>query len=126
MRTIARYIGVGAVAAAVDISLFGLFAGYLGFNYLLVGLATFVLATALNYSMSIRYVFVSGVRFARNEEILLVFAISFVGLILNQLALYVGIELLQMRIIVSKLVATGAVFAWNYTARSRFVFNHQR
>lgn len=122
MIKLARYLGVGATAAAVDISLFSFFAGYLGFNYLVVGFFTFVLATAVNYVLSVRFVFESGIRFARHHEVMLVFGISAVGLALNQLVLYLGIGVLRMDLVLSKLAATGAVFGWNYTARSRWVF----
>jgi len=122
MIRLARYFGVGATAAAVDISLFFLFAGHLGYNYLVVGFVTFVMATAVNYMLSVRFVFESGIRFARHHEIMLVFGISAVGLVVNQIILYIGIGVLRLDLILSKVAATGAVFAWNYTARSRWVF----
>ena len=81
-----------------------------------------MLATAVNYLLSVRFVFKSGVRFARRHEVMLVFAVSAVGLALNQLMLYVGISVLRMDLMLSKNAATGAVFGWNYTARYRFVF----
>ena len=122
MRRLTRYLGVGGAAAVVDISLFAWFAGRLGYNYFVVGCFTFILATAVNYLLSVRFVFESGIRFARHHEVLLVFAISTVGLALNQAVLYLGIGVLEMDLVLSKLVATGAVFGWNYAARSRFVF----
>ena len=125
MRQMVRYLGVGACAAALDISLFALFAGYLAYNYLAVGALTFMLATLVNYLLSVRFVFRSGVRFARHHEVLLVFAVSVVGLVLNQLMLYVGISALRMNLLLGKVAATGAVFGWNYAARYRFVFRER-
>ena len=122
MKRLVQYFGVGATAAAVDISLFWLFAVYLGYHYLIVGLFTFILATAVNYVLSIRYVFESGVRFSRHHEVLLVFAVSAIGLAVNQLVLYVAVGLLRFDVLLSKLIATAAVFSWNYMVRSRFVF----
>ena len=122
MKRIVRYFGVGAVAAAVDISLFALFAGYFRYPYLVVGCFTFILATAVNYELSVRFVFQSGVRFARRHEVMLVFAISAVGLALNQAMLYVGVGVMQANLVLAKVFATGCVFLWNYAARSRFVF----
>jgi putative flippase GtrA len=122
MKRLTRYLGVGAAATVIDISLFALFASALRYNYLLVGCATFLVATAANYALSVRYVFESGVRFERHHEILLVFAVSTIGLALNQLVLYSGVEYGHLHPIVSKLMATGIVFGWNYLARSHFVF----
>ena len=44
-----------------------LFAKLLGYNYLVVGCAGFILATAVNYFLSIRFVFRSGARFSKKE-----------------------------------------------------------
>ena len=126
MIRVAKYFGVGAVAAAVDLSLFTLFAGWLGYNYLVVACFTFVLATAVNYALSVRFVFESGVRFVRHHEIALVFAVSAIGLAINQAVLYAAVEFARLHVIAGKLVATAAVFAWNYLARSRFVFRGSR
>jgi len=117
MIRVAKYFGVGAVAAAVDLSLFTLFAGVLKYNYLIVACVTFV---------SVRFVFESGVRFVRHHEIALVFAVSAIGLALNQTVLYAAVEFARLHVVLGKVVATGVVFLWNYLARSRFVFRVSR
>lgn len=125
-----RYFFVGGAAAVVDIGLFYLCAGILGWNYLIVGTCSFILATLVNYVLSVRVVFQSGVRYSRHHEIILVFLISGAGLLLNQLILYLGvrtldIEPLATRLLAAKLIATAGVFLWNYFMRSRFVFAAQ-
>jgi putative flippase GtrA len=120
-----RYAFVGGTASLVDFSVFAIFAKWLGFNYLWVGAAGFVLATAVNYVLSIRHVFVSGACFRRELEIVLVFAVSAVGLGINQLILYVGIGKLGTEMLLTKVFATGVVFLWNYTARNHFVFRQK-
>lgn len=117
-----RYFFVGAAAAAVDIGLFALLVHAFGFHYLLVGAVTFVLATGVNYALSVRVVFQSGVRFARAQEIALVFAVSAIGLAVNQVVLFVGVEQLSLPPVLAKVMATGTVFFWNYWARAHFVF----
>src|SRR5258708_18315614 len=85
---IVRYFFVGAAAASLDISIFFVFAKLAGLNYLIVGCVGFVLATLLNYVLSVRHVFQSGIRFSRRNEVLLVFAVSTVGLAINQFVLF--------------------------------------
>ena len=75
-----RYAAVGGAAALIDFLLFAVFAKILGFNYLLVGAAGFIIATTVNYFLSIRFVFRGGVRFGFHKEIFLVFLISPDGL----------------------------------------------
>jgi putative flippase GtrA len=123
---VARYLVVGGVAAIVDISLFMLFAEGLGLPYLRVSAATFVLATLVNYWLSIRLVFVSGARFRRRWEVALVFAVSTIGLGLNQVILAFSVEKLATGLLAAKLLATGMVFFWNYFARRVLVFGAVR
>jgi putative flippase GtrA len=117
-----RYFGVGAVAAAVDIGLFGIFARCLGFPWFPVALFSFTLATFVNYFLSVRHVFTSGVRFAPHQEFVLTFAISAVGLALNQGMLWWLIEGFHIDILFSKVLATGTVFFWNFAGRNFFIF----
>ena len=122
LRRIARYFFVGGVAACVDIGLFMLGASVLGLPYLRVGAFSFILATLVNYFLSVRIVFVSGVRFTKRWEIVMVFVVSAVGLGLNQLILAYGVETVHLALLAAKLVATGVVFSWNYLARRFIVF----
>ena len=119
---IVRYFCVGAVAAAVDIGLFTVFARLLGYNYLLVAGCTFVLATLVNYSLSVRHVFESGSRFGRILELALVFAVSAIGLAINQGVLFLAVDHFGLDLVLSKILATAVVFIWNYQARANFVF----
>lgn len=117
-----KYFLVGGIAAFVDIGLFYLGAGAMRWNYLLVGTVSFILATLVNYVISVRVVFQSGTRFSRNNEVALVFLVSTIGLAINQMILYICISHLAVPILPAKLVATCCVFLWNYFLRSRFVF----
>jgi putative flippase GtrA len=122
MRGLGRYFVVGGVASAVDIGVFLAFAKYLGLPYLRVAAASFLLATLVNYILSVRFVFVSGQRFRRRWEVALVFAVSGAGLAWNALILWGCVELAHLDLLPAKLVATGVVFFWNYFARRMFVF----
>ena len=119
---IVKYFFVGGAAAAVDIGLFSLCAVYLGWPWLPVSITTFILATLTNYYLSINFVFDSGIRHKKHIEIAGVFAVSTLALLVNQATLYLAIEVFNLNLIVSKVIATGVVFFWNYYGRSKFVF----
>lgn len=120
--TIVKYFFVGGTAACIDIGLFAYFAAYLGWPWLPVSVASFILATLANYYLSIKFVFVSGVRFNKTHEILGVFLISGIALIINQIILFISIEVIQLRLIIAKIMATGIVFFWNYFGRKYIIF----
>lgn len=117
-----RYMAVGATAAAVDIGIFGIAVKMLKMDWFTVAVFSFLVATAVNYLLSIRYVFKSGVRFRQRSEIPLVFLVSGIGLSINQSVLWLLIESAELDEMVAKVLATSAVFLWNYTLRSRFIF----
>ena len=119
---IAKYFVVGGISALSDLVVFSIGVYLLHWPYLLCGLIGFVISTALNYVLSVRFVFVSGVRFGRYTEVFLVFLVSSVGLLINLLVLYFAIESAGIEPFLAKIIATGTVFVWNYTARAHFVF----
>ena len=121
MRVV-RYFFVGGTAAVVDIGLFSLFAGYLAWPWAPVSIITFILSTLTNYFLSIQFVFESGAHHKKHVELLGVFIVSSLALVVNQALLYLAIEILGWHLILSKIVATGVVFFWNYYGRAKFVF----
>jgi len=118
----ARYFVVGGISAVFDIGFFFIFAKLLGFHYMLVSTAGFVFAVLINYFLSVRFVFTSGVRFSKGKEFALVYLVSGVGLGLHLAILYVCIDLMSLELMLSKFFATGSVFLWNFLARNYFVF----
>lgn len=119
---IAQYFFVGGLAGVVDIGIFTVLVKVFLFDWFVVALFSFALATAMNYLLSIRYVFESGARFRKKAEVSLVFLVSGIGLVINQSFLWALIEAAAIDEVLSKLVATGTVFLWNYMTRSRFIF----
>lgn len=120
--TALRYLMVGATAASIDLGIFLIFAKICGLQYLLVGAVGFAIATLVNYLLSIRYVFLSGARFTRKQEVILVYLVSAIGLALNQAILLAMVEGVRAELMVAKVTATACVFFWNYAGRRHFVF----
>lgn len=118
----AKYFVVGGISAGVDIGFFFVFAKLLGFNYLAVSTIGFLIAVPVNYLLSVRFVFTSGARFKPLHELALVYLVSSIGLGLHLIVLYAAVDVLGLELMLSKLIATGSVFAWNFTARNYFVF----
>jgi len=117
-----KYFFVGGIAAAVDFLIFALFVKIFAWPWFISGIAGFILATLVNYLLSIKHVFTSGARFKKHNEIVLIFFVSFVGLIVNQLILWQCIDFLLLDPLIAKISATGIVFFWNYSARNHFIF----
>lgn len=120
--TIFKYLIVGIIAAIIDFFVFGLLVYLAKTPWYWAACVSFLLATSVNYSLAISFVFNSGVRFRQFHELDLVFLVSLVGLLVNQIILYVAIELAYSNFLIAKLAATAGAFFWNYFSRSRFIF----
>ena len=116
-----KYLLVGGVSALLEWSIFAFFLYGMEQHYLISGALSFLFATAANYFMSVRFVFGTGRR-ARNQRILLLYLVSAIGIIFNLGVLAIGIDLIGMHEMAAKILATGAVFGWNFAARYYFVF----
>ena len=119
---IVHYFFVGGLSAVIDISLFTIFAGYFKFPWFFVSIITFIIATLVNYFLSIRFVFESGSRYKKHHEILGVLIVSTLALLLNQLFLFLFIEKMNMHLIIAKCLTTSMLFLWNYFGRKKFIF----
>jgi putative flippase GtrA len=119
---IVRYALVGGVAFAVDLAIFVIFAKLAGFNYLAVAAVGFLIATSVNYVLSIQHVFVHKGWLARRTEIALVFLVSAGGLAINQLLLWQAVSAFGIEMVTAKVVASAAVFLWNYGMRRYVIF----
>jgi putative flippase GtrA len=118
----ARYFVVGGISACFDIGFFFVFAKLLGYYYIAVAVVGFFFAVLLNYALSVRFVFTSGIRFSRAQELGLVYLVSGIGLALHLLILYTAVDVAGIELMLSKLIATATVFLWNFLARNYFVF----
>jgi putative flippase GtrA len=120
-----RYGVVGGVAALTEWAVYALFLYTLGFNYLVAALVAFVVATAVNYVLSLRFVFRGG-RHRRLKEATLVYVVSTIGLGINLSVLYICVAQLGMHEMISKIIGTGFAFLWNFSARHVWVFHPPR
>ena len=123
---IARYLMVACVGATVDVLLFALLIYGFDVHYLWAGVGAFLVSTLTNYLLSVRFVFSAGARFGRAAELGVIYAVSTTGLVWHQLILYVCVEWFHVHVMLSKLVALGLVFFWNYLIRRYYVFAHVR
>ncbi|WP_229116385.1 GtrA family protein [Parenemella sanctibonifatiensis] len=111
-----RYVFVGGTAAVVDLGLLLLLSSVAGRDLYLVwaGIA-FLAGLAVNYLLSIAWVFQSSDR--RRTEMILFAAIGVVGLGFNELILWIGVSQLGQDLTLSKLVSMVLVMFWNFFAR---------
>ena len=122
MKKLGKYFLVGASSASLDFMFFFILASLAKIHWSIAATLSFAIATALNYYLCIKYVFIQSSRFKKYQEVILIYLVSGIGLTLNLLCLYLLIELLNYHVLISKVIATGSVFLWNFIIRNNFVF----
>jgi putative flippase GtrA len=120
-RAAKRYLVVGGVSALADWSVFAVMLYGLELHYIAAGTISLILATGLNYYLSVRFVFGAGSRGPR-QAMVLVYMVSTVGIAINLGVLTVGIDVLELHPLVAKFFATGVAVFWNFLARYFYIF----
>lgn len=122
---VVKYLLVGGLAAATDISLFTLFNIYFSLGIATASMLSFVFAVTVNYYLGVLITFDSKVRFRRHEEFALVFFVSASGLLLNIGCTYLFVEMLNRGPVIAKVLAALPTFVWNYLLRRNFIFKQR-
>lgn len=125
-----RYIIVGGSAFIVDVFLFFLCNNYVFYSFNKIGVYIsiafgFIGGLIYNYILSLLFVFES----ARNEDkgktigaFIVFFLAGVAGLALTESGMYIGIEILNINYLISKVLVSACVLMWNYGVRKILIF----
>lgn len=116
-----RYITLGSFSNIVDFASLYLLTDFLGLHYTISVAISFVLGTLTNYIISIKWIFERGT-YNIYSEFSFVLIISAVGLLLNELIIYLLVEYLLVHYMLSKLASVIIVMFWNFFARKKWIF----
>lgn len=116
------YLFIGGTAALVEWGLFYLCNTIWGMNYLMAVISSFVFSTLYHYVLTTMFVFESGAKYKKTTEISLVLAVSSMGLLFNLVLMYLFVSQAGMDAMLSKMLASCIVVAWNYLARKKWIF----
>ena len=121
MRQFVKFTGVGFVSAI----------GHYGLLIALVQIAAVpavpasaagaLLGAWINYSLNYRYTFRSTRQ--HRESVLRFAVVAAVGLVLNTLFMWVGVELIGAHYLLSQVVTTGLVLIWSFASNRYWTFH---
>jgi putative flippase GtrA len=125
-----RYLIVGGLAFIVDFGVLVLcrefiFTEAVPFGLYISTAAGFIAGLLFNYVFSILFVFESAKksRAGRSVKDFIVFTlIGVIGLLLTEVGMYVGADLLGQDYRLVKIVVTAIVLLWNYLGRKLLIF----
>jgi len=115
------FLVVGVVSAIFDLLLFILLSDYFKIDYLIASFGSTCLAILFNYYLSKKWVFSSGKHSSRMEfTAFMVF--SGIGVVLNQILIWLFVEHVLLDPKLSKIIAIGIVSVFNFITKKLFVF----
>lgn len=112
---------VGALAFCIDYGLLALLTEVFGVNYLVSATISFTVSVVFNYLASMRYVFTHKEDMSRRREFVIFIILSVVGLLINNVCMWAGVELLGVHYLIVKIAATAIVMVWNFVTRKIFL-----
>ena len=115
------YVFVGGSAALVNWAVFYVCLEKFAIAYMLAGFMAFVLATLWNFILAKRFIFKDS-KHSLLKESALIYIVSFLGLCLDMGVLYMCVEWLKLDEMLSKIIATGIAFFFNFSIRNFIIY----
>lgn len=112
---------VGVIAFVIDYGLLALLTEAFDVNYLVSATISFTVSVVFNYLASMRYVFTHKEGMSRRREFVIFVVLSVIGLAINNLCMWAGVELLGIHYLITKIAATAIVMIWNFVTRKIFL-----
>jgi putative flippase GtrA len=120
LRQFIKFFGVGSVSAVGHFGVLILLVQAFGVAAVPASAAGALIGAWINYVLNYRYTFRSD---KKHSEALFKFAVvALLGLLLNTLFMWLGVEVLSLHYLLSQVVTTGLVFIWNFVANRCWTF----
>ena len=121
VNKIIRFGIVGGIATIIDFVFLYIFKEFLNFNVILANTLSFIISVTYNYIASITWVFDVNKNKNKNMQFILFIIFSVVGLIINNVILYILTDKLNIYYLISKVIATLIVMVFNFVTRKKFL-----
>lgn len=118
-----RYTFVGGFAFVVDFGLLYTLTEFGDLHYLLSATISFVAGLVVNYVLSKLWVFTQSTYSNKRVEFLLFAIIGVIGLLINNVSIWLLSDVLGLWYMLSKAITTIVTYLWNFFARKYLLFN---
>lgn len=120
INQILKFGVVGIIAFLIDYILLFILTEFFNIYYLLSAVISFSVSVIFNYILSIKWVF--DVKQKQGfKEIFIFISLSIVGLGINQLCMWLGVDIINIHYMIVKIFATAIVMVYNFISRKIFV-----
>lgn len=119
IKQILRFLVVGGTATVIDYSIFAILTQFLNIHYLVAQVISFTISLMFNYVASTKWVFNANKQ--NKKQIIIFVVLSVIGLGINSLLLFIGVDLMSIHELIAKLFATAIVMIYNFITRKLII-----
>lgn len=112
---------VGVIAFVIDYGFMVLLTEVFGVPYLISTTVSFIISVIFNYFASMRFVFKRKDDMSRRREFIIFVVLSVIGLVINDVFMWLMVDFLFIDYRISKIVVTFIVAVWNFVTRKFFL-----
>lgn len=117
IKQIMKFGVVGALAFVIDFGTMTFLTEVFGVPYLASTTIGFIVSVIFNYLASMRFVFAHKEDMSRRREFIIFIVLSVIGLGLNDLLMFLGVDLVGIDYRITKIIATAVVMVYNFVSR---------
>ena len=116
-----RFLVVGGIAFIIDYSIMVFCKEILHFSVLLSAFFGFTISVIYNYIASVKWVFDVNKDNNKTKNFVLFIIFSVIGLLLTELIMWFGTDVINISYLIVKIVATTIVMIFNFVTRKFFL-----
>lgn len=116
-----KFVIVGGIAFIIDyVSLF-CFKEFIGLSVLVSAALAFTISVVYNYLASVKWVFNVNKEKSAKKNFIIFIVLSIVGLIITEIIMWLGSDVMGINYLIVKIVATAIVMVFNFITRKIFL-----
>lgn len=116
-----KFTIVGGIATVIDFVFLYIFREFCHFPVLVSNTLSFCISVIYNYIASVKWVFDVNKDKNAKKQFIIFIIFSVLGLLLNNLIMWITVEFLSIYYLLAKIIATAVVMVFNFVTRKMFL-----
>lgn len=117
IKQIINFLFVGGTAFIIDYVILWFLTGICQVNYLISSTISFIISLVYNYILSMIMVFEVKENSSKLKNFIIFIILSTIGLILNLIIMYIGVDILLLHYLFVKIASTAIVMVYNFISK---------
>lgn len=121
LNQIIKFAFVGGIAFIIDYITLIICKEVFHIDVLMSAAIAFTVSVIFNYILSIKWVFDVNQNNSQKKNFIVFIIFSIIGLLLTELIMHVGVNIIHINYLIVKIIATAIVMVFNFITRKKFL-----